>query len=457
MNGDLHKPTLGPAWEMVIRERRAFVERRQDRQPVAALTPFEAVTLGLMDGRRTWAELRAVLLQAAGAKAEAAATTVAQRLRPLLADGAEPREPADLRALSSVETPAADSGLRDRPGPDVLHWWVTSYCPRTCLYCFAEPIRGGAAPDATLSLARLRELFQEARSLGTRSLLVAGAEPLLRPDLPEVLADAIDAGLDPVLTTKHLISAPLAERLARAGVVHLSISLDSTEDEVNASLVGSRSYLAQVRASIRHLRAAGVAFSLQAVASQLDPWGFESVVAFAAEEGARVIQVVPFEPVLHPIGAARNSDMLLPSDAEVRARVAELRGQHHGLEIQLFEQLGSGDRSGFQCDIGMTKLFFLADGVVHRCYKLRHDDRLRGRSLVDVGIAAAWHDPGFREIISPPGELYEGSACHGCESFSQCHADGRCIYQALVDHGRYHAPDRKCARATGRVRLPVVS
>ncbi|MFC2145857.1 SPASM domain-containing protein [Acidobacteriota bacterium] len=118
--------------------------------------------------------------------------------------------------------------------------------------------------------------------------------------------------------------------------------------------------------------------------------------------------------------------------------------QFPSLSVELFEELGSGTRSSIKCDIGIKKLFFLPNGVVHRCYKLTGDHLLRGADLRKVSLAAAWHDPGFQQIISPPGEKYSNSQCGECQRFNQCHQEGRCIYQALVNHGQYEAIDRPC-------------
>lgn len=440
------RPALARTWNLVVHDDRAYIERTTDRQRVAALTAFEAVTMGLFDGRRTVGEVVEVVGQATGSEGRIAATRVASRLAPLLVSAGPRESPTSLDPLARVRVPRPDEGIRALPGPRVLHWWVTSVCPRRCVYCFAEPEHGASAPDATLPRARLAELFAEAQTLGAQSLLVAGAEPLLRPDLPEVLGDAIACGIEPVVTTKHTISAGYAKRLASAGLRHLSFSLDAVDDQANAALVGAPSYARQVRASMARLREVGIAFSLQAVATRRNPTTFEEVVALAVREGAIVVQVVPYEPVRRPIGSLDNDDLVLESDKPLRRRVAELQAEHPQLRVEVFQQLGSGDRAGYQCDIGMTKLFFLADGTVHRCYKLRYDPRLRGRNLLHTTIAAAWHDPGFRDVISPPRAAYAGSSCHGCDRFNGCHAEGRCIYQALVDHGRYEAPDRACDR-----------
>jgi hypothetical protein len=89
-------------------------------------------------------------------------------------------------------------------------------------------------------------------------------------------------------------------------------------------------------------------------------------------------------------------------------------------------------------------LFMLADGVVHRCYKLVNDDNLRGPDLKAVSVAEAWHDPTYRALVSLDATDYQGTQCEGCIRFSRCQSDGRCIYEAYRRQGRYAAPDRNC-------------
>jgi len=83
MTAELRTPVLGLAWKLVIENNRAYIERRQDRVKVAALSSGEAVTIGLLDGTRTSAEVEALLataLQDAGLRLF---RTVIGRLRPL--------------------------------------------------------------------------------------------------------------------------------------------------------------------------------------------------------------------------------------------------------------------------------------------------------------------------------------------------------------------------------------
>lgn len=319
------RPNVGLAWDLRLRQGRAYLYRREDDQPVAALTVAEAVVLGLMDGIRSLEELTALLTRAIGKAGTSILHSLFGRLRPLLVDGQRRRWPYSLETLALVAPPDPAEGLRPLPGPKVLHWWVTSYCPRRCVYCFARPVLGGRrAVDAILTRERLQRLFTEAVDLGAEHLLVAGAEPLLREDLPEVMGDAIEQGITPLLTTKHPITRSLAERFARAGVRHISLSLDTMNDSESRMLVGSATYPAQVRCSAENLTRVGVAFSIQAVVTRVNPASVHGVAAFAADAGAKVLQVVPFEPVAWPIGCLSNEALRLEDHDHLDEEVARL-------------------------------------------------------------------------------------------------------------------------------------
>jgi radical SAM protein with 4Fe4S-binding SPASM domain len=308
--------------------------------------------------------------------------------------------------------------------------------------------------DATLSRERLTEIFYEASTLGATTLLVSGAEPFLRHDLPEVLGSAVAAGLTILLTTKHPISITIATRLADARVPHLSFSLDAVQRDDNARLIGSSKYAEQVRQSMRALRARGVAFSVQTVVTNMNTTSPFEVAALAEAEGAQVLQLIPFKPVRIPIATLSNEHLQLKDDSIVDGLAAHLSERHPTLRVERFREAGTS--GGFHCDIGQTKLLFLPDGFVHRCYKLTHDERLRGKDLRVTSVASAWHDPAFADAIYPSRSDYGGTPCATCGKFGTCGRSGRCIYDALVHHGRYAAPDRNCmGRASQGRTIPI--
>ena len=429
----------------------AYLVRRRDSRIVAALPRMEAYVLALRLSY-TLEEIRS-FAESAGGAVQQVADRVEHRFRRILEAGIHLPFPAE-RLLTVAVAPHAN-GLRDLPGPRVLHWTVTRYCPRKCIYCYAEPLPGGQPLDSVISRQELRRIFEEAAELGAEHFVVSGSEPFLRPDLPEIMGDAIACGITPFITTKHPIGPDLAQRLAHAGLRHLSISLDTVSPDLSLEIIGSRTYPAQVRASAANLQNAGIRFSIQAVAARQNAGALEDVARFAAELNAVVLQIVPFEPVRLPLTESRNHDMLLPDPDFVQKEVGRLSCAYPSLRIEVFNK--AQEASGYHCDIGMTKLFFLPDGTVHRCYKLAHDDSLRGRNLRQTSVAEAWHDPQFQPVISPSRDSYQGSNCHGCGEFHTCHSEGRCIFEAAANWGRYYAPDRACGGPFPVAHEPLVS
>lgn len=438
--------SLHPAWSLDVVNERAYVSRLSDGTKVAALSAPEAVAVGLMNSRRTTADIKALMKTIAPADGGIALDQVLSRLEPLLSlDTKVQTQPSvSLSLLASVLPPESASGIRSLPGPKILHWWVTSVCPKRCAYCFADPIHGGKADDALLSFGTLERIFRESASLGADQLLVAGGEPLLRRDLPQVLASAISYGIEPGITTKHSINNELAAALADGGLKHICLSIDSTSESVNRVLIGATDHAAQTARSARNLAKHGVDFSFECVLTPFNIDGLEGVVSMASELGARKVLVVPYESVRSPIGLLSNQDMVLSDELDLMSKLDRLRRQYPNVELEKFEMLAARVDDTANCDIGITKLLFNAKGQVHRCYKLISDETLTGADLKEVSVARAWHDPEFAKIINPPRSKYADSACGGCSDFSNCHSEGRCIYQSLVDNSTYYAIDRRC-------------
>ena len=432
-------------FEVVEKDRRAYVVRRTDRQFVAALTRLEAVVLKVLADGTTVNEAIRLFEAAIGPTAESVVRRVEARFSSLLKDGRGIDVPLALDDLEEFDPRVAEEmGLREFPGPQVLHWCVTRFCPRRCVYCYAEPLLGGHATDAVITREQLNRIFAEAVTLGAQHLLVAGSEPLLRKDVPEIMGDALRHGITPFITTKHPITRDIATRLADSGVAHISLSVDSMSPRSSLQLIGSDSYPEQVRRSVFNLKEAGVEFSVQSVVTAFNKDEINDVARFAAESNARVMQIVPFEPVRRPLTNLSNEMMTAPSVEELEEVVDCISERYPNLKCELFEKLGSGERAAYNCDIGMTKMFFMPDGKVHRCYKLTEDDSLGGKDLRSCSVASAWHDPEFGLKISPPKRLYASSACEPCSRFDNCHKEGRCIYQAEFTHQDYFAPDRAC-------------
>lgn len=108
--------------------------------------------------------------------------------------------------------------------------------------------------DEILTVARV------ATGLGVSKLRLTGGEPLLFKPLPDLVAGlaALPGVDDLALTTNGMLLAPLAGRLADAGLHRVTISLDSLDEAVFLRMSGGRGDLSRVLDGIRAAEDAGL-------------------------------------------------------------------------------------------------------------------------------------------------------------------------------------------------------
>jgi cyclic pyranopterin phosphate synthase len=128
----------------------------------------------------------------------------------------------------------------ERPLHD-LRISVTDRCNFRCVYCMPKEVFGRdfafLPRDQVLTFEEIERLAWVFVGLGAEKLRITGGEPLVRRDLPRLIAmlaaiPARDGGeLDLTLTTNGSALRPLAAPLAAAGLRRVTVSLDSLDDE----------------------------------------------------------------------------------------------------------------------------------------------------------------------------------------------------------------------------------
>ena len=112
---------------------------------------------------------------------------------------------------------------------------LTPKCNLSCIYCHRE---GENAPKAPLSAAEIAEVLRVAAGFGIRSVKFTGGEPMLRPDLIEIIK-SVPAGMESSLTTNGTLLAGLAADLKQAGLRRVNVSIDSLDPETYKKITGT--------------------------------------------------------------------------------------------------------------------------------------------------------------------------------------------------------------------------
>ena len=261
-----------------------------------------------------------------------------------------------------------------------LFWESTRRCNLACLHCGSDCGRDDdqqGLPKETVEgvFRRIAETWDASKIM----LVVTGGEPLVRRDLPEVLATAGGMGFRlGIVTNGYALDRRRAQMLAGIGLEAIVVSLDGPEED-HDWLRARKGSFRRASTAIRELRGAGVPVveAITCVVPRtLDR--LETTYEIVRDLGAthwRVFNVFPAGR------ASDNAEVLLGEDGIRRFvhDMAELRsrGQSEGVVVNLSEEGWLGwDWEGkvrdapYFCRAGINIAGLMADGAIAACPNL---------------------------------------------------------------------------------------
>jgi cyclic pyranopterin phosphate synthase len=139
---------------------------------------------------------------------------------------------------------------------------VTDRCNFRCVYCMPREVFDADyqfLPHGAIltfeEIARLARIFV---GLGVRKIRLTGGEPLVRKDLPKLVAMLAPLGADLTLTTNGSTLARHARALKEAGLARITVSLDSLDDATFRAMNDADFPVARVLEGIEAAAAAGL-------------------------------------------------------------------------------------------------------------------------------------------------------------------------------------------------------
>lgn len=231
-------------------------------------------------------------------------------------------------------------------------------CNLSCTYCseyddFSDPV----------PLAEMNARVDKLAELGTTLIVISGGEPLLHPELDEIIrrirSHRMIAGL---ITNGYLLVPDRIQRLNRTGLDHLQISIDNVlpDDVSNKSLKVLDKKLqwlqehADFHVNINSVIGAGVKNQGDAliVAQRALELGFSSTVG-----------------IIHD-----DSGQLKPLSAEAQVVFHEIRklSKLSYARLNSFqEKIALGQPNEWRCRAGARFLYICEHGLVHYCSQQR--------------------------------------------------------------------------------------
>ena len=180
-------------------------------------------------------------------------STVKKLIKPVLKsnEGLKPFiKEADIRLDLLRHTAAEHFPQLIRPDPRKLYVTLTAECNYRCKGCHYGR---DFMPGHTLPLQIVKDLLDDAKAAGFERIRLYGGEPLLHPDLPEIVKHVSRLGVKTWITTNALLLRKKVDRLVDAGLRQLSFGFYGLGDEYDR-YVGRKGAFAVVEEGFEYTR-----------------------------------------------------------------------------------------------------------------------------------------------------------------------------------------------------------
>jgi Fe-coproporphyrin III synthase len=264
-----------------------------------------------------------------------------------------------VRQKDVVDFRPGRSGADRRP---VVVWNIGRRCNLHCVHCYSDS--ANRAYDGELSTEEGKALIDDLAGFGIPALLLSGGEPLIRPDVFELIGHARLRGLRVTLSTNGtLITPEVAANLYELGVSYVGISLDGI-GATNDRFRGHKGAFDKAMAGFRNCKAVGQRVGLRMTLTRRNCQDLEQLFDFIEAEG------IDRACFYHLVYSGRGSvgDRLTPEEART------------ALDTILRRAKDFADR-------GLQKEIFTVDNHVDNVYlymKLREEDPERAEEVLSL-------------------------------------------------------------------------
>ena len=319
---------------------------------------------------------------------------------------------------------------------------LTHRCPLRCPYC-SNPTELTRL-NGELTTAEWARVLAEAAALGCLQTHLSGGEPTARRDIVEIVAAARAAGLyTNLITAGVLLDAALMARLVAAGLDHVQLSVQDTDEAGAERIGGMKGAHAKKRQAAVVVRAAGLPLTLNAVVHRQNLHHLPDMIALALEWGAARIEVAH---VQYYGWALANRAALLPTRAQLdeATRVVDAaRIAHRGRLVLDYVVPDYHAARPKACMGGWGRRFLAVSpaGNVLPCHAAESVTGMVFPNVRETSLAEAWgHSDAFNAFR---GTGWMPAPCQGC-----AHAErdwGGCRCQAFALTGAAANTDPACA------------
>lgn len=236
-------------------------------------------------------------------------------------------------------------------------------CNLRCEYCFTNSPIGDHAKDQ-LSVEIMGNIADQADELGIFEFDLQGGELLLRPDiLFEVLEVIRPERFYLYLTTNgYYLDKKMAERLAKAKVSRISVSVDSMDEETHDKIRGRKDSWRRAMEGLKYAKSVGLDPYMNITVGHYNAFSddIEKMCQYSLEHGYTTLL-----NVATPGGMAQDNEGIMVDDRD-KVRLLELRKKYKNIIRNIWNPFDKGYANILGCNT-VNRLYVTPIGDVLVC------------------------------------------------------------------------------------------
>ena len=320
--------------------------------------------------------------------------------------------------LKLAYSPAAASNS-EQFVPLVMSWNVTRECNLKCSHCYINAAEKKLENELTTQEGK--QLIDQICQVSSPLLILSGGEPLLRPDIYELISYGSKKGLKMGLGSNgSLIDQEVAKKLKDAGIATVSISLDSHIPEQHDDFRGVEGSWDKAVQAIKALRKNNVLVQVNTTLTQQNYSQIDDIMSFVENIGVENFHLFFLVPTgrgvkLTDISAQKYEDMITNTFAKVAMHKLNVRPSCAPQFMRIAKNMGLDMRMWIRgCMAGLNYCRIYPNGDVTPCpYLPIKLGNIREKSFKEI-----WTNADLFKALRSPDSLK--GKCGVCEYKSLC-------------------------------------
>ena len=303
--------------------------------------------------------------------------------------------------------------------PLVLSWNVTRECNMKCSHCYINAT--DKKLDGELNTQEAKNLMDQIAEVSHPLLILSGGEPLLRPDIYELIKYGASIGLKMGLGSNgSLIDEAAAEKLKQAGIATVSISLDSNIPAQHDEFRGVAGAWEKAVEACKALRKNNVLVQVNTTLTQQNYSQIDDVMALAESIGVENFHLFFLVPTgrgtkIADISPSQYEEMITKTFAKTANHTLNVRPSCAPQFMRIARDMGLDMRQWIRgCIAGMYYCRIYPNGDVTPCpYLPIKLGNVREKTFSDI-----WFNSPVFKALRNPDELK--GKCGACEYRGLC-------------------------------------